>query len=285
MPNLGRKYSQKKEALSCARGLQRTQALMAPTATSRFFCGRSEICTMLLSEWSLDGLALASDGQHWRSVYGGSRVVLGTIRCHAAAYVALRLVLCALMCFLLGVEMTLHPPYDSDWLLSFGHWALIVQAAYFALALGLTVVAVYTQPPGIARTTPTLVRVVELLYGVALPASCVSFLIALLVTWSQASHCISRIDSATAAPEMEVLLTGTALALVSIDMCFTRQPYYASFHAITAAAFCWGYLVFSAVWEILGGQNRHGQTCEHTFCARNMRSTCLAWCRETEAAG
>ena len=35
---------------------------------------------MFASEWRADSQALASDGQYWRSVYGGARLVLGTIR-------------------------------------------------------------------------------------------------------------------------------------------------------------------------------------------------------------
>ena len=178
---------------------------MALLPAAARICGAAECSSLFASEWSFDGQALANDGQYWRSVFGGSRLVLGTVRCHAPVYFAMRLILLLLMLFLLGVESFYHP-FDSDWMLTFGHWTLVAQCAYFFLACMLTLVAVYTPSPGIARTTPTLVRLTELLYGVALPASAIAFFVALLVTWSQAPYCISRIDAASAAPEVEVWL-------------------------------------------------------------------------------
>ena len=60
-------------------------------AAPRRACGTSELCTMFASEWNIDAQALATDGQYWRSVYGGSRLVLGGLRCEPSLWVVFRL--------------------------------------------------------------------------------------------------------------------------------------------------------------------------------------------------
>ena len=214
---------------------------------------------MFASEWNIDAQALATDGQYWRSVYGGSRLVLGGLRCEPSLWVVFRLLAATCLGILFYLEEDLHP-FNQDWMRTFGHWTLIVQTAYFGLSAGLTTAAACSNAPGIARTTPTIVRITELCYGIVLPASLISFLIQLLIQFSQEKWCVSRIEIHIAHTGTECIYTAAALILVAIDTGFSRQPYYASFHALAGVFFSWGYLLYNVLWEVLGGRNLHGQT-------------------------
>jgi len=65
------------------------------------------------------------------------------------------------------------------------------------------------------------------------------------------------------------ILNGCALLCVMLDTAFSRQPYYASFHAIVGILFCWSWLVFSAVYEVLGGE-RHPAACRRAPTAYRL---------------
>ena len=224
---------------------------------SRWRCGASELCNLFASEWKLDASSLANDGQHWRSVFGGARLVLGTIRISPAAFVIMRFFLCLCMLTILIFETRLHP-MDQDWMLTFGHWTLIVQCLFFGLATGLSMVAACQGGGGISRTAPSAVRITEYLYGALIPGAWVAFGIA-VVNYSQRKHCISHLDALHAQPWMETVLSGSALFVVLLDTAFNRMPYYASFHGLTGLAYCWGYLLFNTLWQVLGGRNKYEQ--------------------------
>ena len=222
---------------------------------------------MLAAEWRADSQALASDGQYWRSVYGGARLVLGCIRVTPALFAVMRVVFLALSGCIFFLEITNSEGEGAYWFLYFHHWVLGLQVVYFALTAVLTVVAVCTAGSGgIARTTPFYVRITELAYGALVPASWVAFLLIWGVQYLQHSHCTSVVDKADYVEE--AALYGAALLLVLLDTGFNRQPYYASFHAIIGIIFLWGWLIFSFVWELLGGHDQWG----HSYIYR-----CLDW--------
>ena len=130
---------------------------------------------MVSSEWRTDTQALAADGQYWRSVYGGSRLVLGCIRLTPAFFAAFRLLLMVGSIVVLFMEVDRLPNgMDSWFFLYFHHWTMLLSVLYFVLATILTITAVCTAAPGIAPTTPFIVRVTELCYGMlyGLGATC-----------------------------------------------------------------------------------------------------------------
>jgi len=138
---------------------------------------------------------------------------------------------------------------------------------YFGLASCLTVVAVCTGGSGgIARSTPFLVRITELAYGALLPAAWISMLLCFAVEYAHRIHCVSRSD--TSSQIALAVLAGCGWLAVLLDTAFSRQPYYASFHSIVGMIFCWSWLIFSALYELLGGTDVYG----HSYIYR-----CLDW--------
>jgi hypothetical protein len=208
---------------------------------------------MFASEWRADSQALASDGQYWRSVFGGARLVLGTIRCTPGVFAAFRLMLTVLTGLVFFMEIAREQrPLDVHWFLYFHHWVNILQLFYFAMASTLTIISVCTAGSGgIARSTPFVVRLTELAYGAVLPASLVNALLCFAVEYVNQTHCVSRSDTTNQLHLAAIQIAG--LVLVVVDAGFSRQPYYASFHAIVGMIFCWSYLIFSALYELLGG--------------------------------
>ena len=207
---------------------------------------------MFSSEWKQDSESMVKDGQYWRSVFGGARLVLGFIRMTSAAFVILRIVLCICMFVILGLELRAHPS-NQDWMLTFGHWTLVLQCSYFVFGSLISLVAVCQDGAGFSHTTPTAVRLFEHMYGAIIPASWVAFGLA-IVQYAQAKYCISHVDLHHAQPWLATVLSGSALAAVVIDIGFNRSPYYSSFHGLSGIGFCWGYLLFNFLWQELGGE-------------------------------
>jgi len=159
-------------------------------------CGASELCMLFASEWRADSQALASDGQYWRSVYGGARLVLGTIRCTPGLFAAFRLMLTLTSGLILFLEISRSSPFNLYWFLAFHHWVNLLQCFYFFMATCLTIVAVCTGGSGgIARSTPFVVRITELAYGALLPAAWVSALVTFCVQFVHADTCVSHADT------------------------------------------------------------------------------------------
>ena len=206
---------------------------------------------MLGSEWRADSQALASDGQYWRSVYGGARLVLGTIRCTPRGFAALRLLLTMVTGLIFFMEASCNPVDTRSWLIYFNTWTILLQCIYFVLALSLTIIAVCTASSGIERSTPFAVRLTEFAYGALLPASWINSAVNYGVQYAHRDNCVPRTDSSD--QYALAVLSGCALTCVMLDACFNRQPYYASFHAVVGIIFCWGWLLFSIAFEGLGG--------------------------------
>ena len=152
---------------------------------------------MFLGEIELDRQQLATDGQHWRAVYGGARLVLGCMRCSPSTFVVFRLFLLVLTVGAFCFEAWLHP-MDVYWFLKFEHWTLLLMLIYFSFVSILTIGAACTRAPGIARTTPGLVRLTEIAYGALLPAAIVNFLVMFVVEYCYRAHCISAATTGTA---------------------------------------------------------------------------------------
>ena len=241
---------------------------MAASTSGFFTCGASELCTMFASEWRADSQALASDGQYWRSVYGGARLVLGTIRVTPGVFAALRLLLLVLSGLLFFLEVSRQEtPLSRYWFLYFHHWTLLLQCFYFLMASALTIVAVCTAGSGgIARSTPFVVRITEIAYAALYPSVWISALMIFCVNFAHRQYCNSRAD--TSDQMILAILMGAALFIVLVDAGFNRQPYYASFHAIIGMVFCWAFLIFSAVYQVLGGTDEYN----HQYIYR-----CLDW--------
>merc|ERR1719502_1479569 len=93
-----------------------------------FRCGQSELCSMFSAESRADSQALAADGQYWRSVYGGARLVLGTIRCTPGVFAAFRLLLTVFSAIIMFLEFGRDPEIGLDikWFLYFHHWVNIL---------------------------------------------------------------------------------------------------------------------------------------------------------------
>jgi hypothetical protein len=214
---------------------------------------------------------LALGGRRWRRAFGGSHRALDFIVCNMIVFCVFRLLLLLGSVFLLWQELTTKP-LDTDWLLVFEHWVLMLQCAYFALAMCATLAA-SCSPEGLrasaARSTPTVVRITELFYGALVPAAWVAFLVAFLVHWARADDCVSNIArNVSRYPVTDAMVTGAGLGIVLIDAAVNGQSYYASVHALWGALFCWAWLAFSVVWEAMGGFDRYG----HSYIYR-----CLDW--------
>jgi len=214
---------------------------------------------MISTETRFDFEALASDGQYWRQVYGGARLVWGCVRLSPTMFTALRLTMCGVSVATLVLETNEDPiGSDSSWWLTFEHWTQVLHLVYFGFASVLTVVATCSGG-GIARSTPFVVRVTELAYGALIPAAAVNFLIGFLVTYARRSSCIAIADTVTK-PKESVIYAGMSLGSILVDATFSRQPYYASFHAVAGLVWCLGWLLFSGLWEWAGGRNQYGNS-------------------------
>jgi len=168
---------------------------------------------------------------------------------------------------ILFLEVYRNPISDWGWFLYFHHWSMMLQLVYFCLASLLTVTAVCSAGSGgIARTTPFVVRITELLYGAIVPAVWISALVLFCIQYCQRRSCVPVTD--TSNPLTGAILGGFGLLIMFVDQGFNRQPYYASFHAIVGLLFCWAWLLFSAMYEMLGGRDMWG----HSYIYR-----CLDW--------
>jgi len=212
---------------------------------------------MCAGEWRTDAAALAGDGRNWRSVYGGARLFLGFVRIPSAAFVCIRLLL--LIAVLLCVAFECYrKPFDGYFFLYFDHWVLLIMLIYFIDVAMLTLISVCGGSGEIARGTPFVVRVAELCYGALIPAAWIHFAVALTIHWAHASVCISHADR-TAHPRDDLCVAAGMLMIVLADAAFSRQPYYASFHALTGLVFSWAWVVFAGLWQVAGGRNRLDQ--------------------------
>jgi len=230
--------------------------------------GSTELCSTIAYEWSADMAALTSDGQHWRSVFGGSRLV-GPIRLPPTAFLILRALLLGGVAAVFALDLihSLDEGYGYSYWLYFEHWTIILQLTYFGLATLLTFYSVCMSDPGaISRSAPFIVRVTELCYGALLPATILNFLANFLVIYA---HPVCTPLNDTSKFEAEsVSLAAALLGAQLLDLIFNRQPYYQSMSALTGLVFCWSYFLFAALFEILGGTDAFG----HGYVYR-----CLDW--------
>jgi len=120
----------------------------------------------------------------------------------------------------------------------------VLASLYFLLCAGLTLTAIYTT--GRPSTgSPLLVSLATIAYGALLPGAMVSALASGLVFYSYNSL-FSSINSSMVAGT-DFASTFGILALVLLDLCVNRQPYYATYHGLWGCLFCWGYIIFTIV--------------------------------------
>jgi len=224
------------------------------------WCGRFELASLFISEAAQDIDSVSADGRVWKQVYSGARLLAGTVRLPAGAFLLLRLLLTGATVALFVLEVR-DDHFDQWWLLTFEHWTILLQTLYFVLVSIVTVVAVLITSPTAtpARSTPILVRLAELAYGALLPAAAVNFGVSLIVQYFHRDTCVSVAD-VNAHPRDTAIYSGVNLATVLLDASFSRQPYYATSHALPGLFFCWGWLVFAGIWEAAGGRNEYGQS-------------------------
>lgn len=235
-------------------------------------CGlaSSELCTTFAYEFNADHSALASDGQHWRSVFGGARLVGPLGRCPPPIFLLFRALLFAATAAVCVLQLQHSDSVGYTYFLYFENWTMVAQMTYFGLATLLTLVGVcMTDSSGaVSRTTPFLVRVTELCYSVLLPATITNFLCSFGILYSH-PLCVSLVDSTQWVSSGKApALAGAMLAIVLLDMIFNRQPYYSSFHGLGGILFVWAYFIFATVFEFAGGTDAWG----HTYIYR-----CLDW--------
>jgi len=225
-----------------------------------WWCGRNELISLFISEAVQDVDSVTADGRAWKQVYSGARLLAGMVRLPAAGFLLLRLLLTGATAALFALEVK-DDSFDQWWLLTFEHWTMVLQLLYFILISIVTLVAVVITSPTAApaRSTPILVRLAELAYGALLPAVVVNFGVSLIVHYFHRDTCLSAAD-VDAHPRDGAIHSGVNLAIVVLDASFSRQPYYATFHAASGILFCWGWLLFAAVWEAAGGRNEYGQS-------------------------
>lgn len=233
----------------------------------KVFC-KSETLEICYYEWSADRAALASDGQYWRSVFGGARLVLGTVRCSPSIFLIFRICLTAATGTVFYYQLL--NPVQLTWhvLLYFDTWVCIVQGLYFLLATTLTGIATMTTG-GITRSTPFVIRLTELAYSVLIPSTLVLAISTFCVEYVHFKHCVPSIAQHNEKRVvLQCVLDTALLVIILLDATFNRQPYYASFNALIGTAFCYTYLGFTAAYQALGGTDVWG----HNYIYR-----CLDW--------
>ena len=247
-------------------GASKASKASSSTAVRHACSWFSEGWELLRYEWSADRASLASDGQHWRSVYGGSRLVRNVLRCSPGGFLVFRLLVLSGVTAIFGLQLHYHPPNNRYWLLYFDNWVSSICFLYFLLTTLLTMIATCTSN-GISRTTPAIVRLTEIAYGVLLPGTITNFLFSWCVTYAYRSHCIPAVVRSDQ-QKRDALMDGGMMGLFLLDTFVNRQPYYASFHALIGAVAIWGYLGFTAIYEAAGGVDEWG----HSYIYR-----CLDW--------
>ena len=221
---------------------------------------KAESLEIILYEFGADMSSLASDGQYWRSVFGGARIVLGTIRCSPNVFLTFRYLLLSATACCLYFQVTSSATVDYHVLLYFDVWIGIVMCLYFLLATVLSTIAVCTSGPP-SRRTPFVVRLTEILYGMLLPSVWVNVLNAFCVEVAHYRSCVPSIAQHADWRVYEQLgLDGALLVIFMLDATFNRQPYYASFHAVFGLCFCFFYLGFTGVYQALGGTDVWGHS-------------------------
>jgi len=238
-----------------------------PPKARCFGLGSTELCSTIAYEWDADFSALASDGQYWRSVFGGARLV-GEVRIPPVVFLIGRLLLlCATVSILFLQIVHVHDEGGYTFWLYFENWTSVLQCIYFGLASLHSFIAIGLSDPGvISRSTPFLVRITELAYGALLPATVLNFCCEFLVVYAHPT-CTSLADT-THWQTSGVVSAASMVIIQLLDLLFNRQPYYAQVSAMSGIAFCWAYFLFAGLFEVLGGTDRWG----HTYIYR-----CLDW--------
>jgi len=220
----------------------RLGSLLSPTrALAREWLGST-------FEFRQDFRDLALDGRHWRAQFGGSSgpgpKMGGYVCCGPMLYVLFRLTMFSSVAGIVAVEIA-KGRIDSYWFLYVEHLTLCVACIYFALAFLLTAFAVAAGGQE-ARSTPLLVLLCWVCYGVLLPASLACALMWLFVTQRNGQW----LASADQPESADILPTVGVFGLVYLDLWVNRQPYYGSFHGFCGIIFCWGYLIFNLLYVL-----------------------------------
>ena len=186
-------------------------------------CG--DVCDMAAFEYRADVKDLELDGRHWRELFGGATgggTKMGAyIICGPNAFVLFRifLAMCATGIFCWTLAHGFKTDTQGYWALYFTNWTVTISCAYFMLAAALTSYAVCTNGQE-SRSTPILVWLCWILYGMLVPSAQIAFLAYWLVIFDGTVYAVS------------IAATVGTLVIVLLDMWINRQPYYYSFHAV-----------------------------------------------------
>ncbi|KAL1504474.1 hypothetical protein AB1Y20_010879 [Prymnesium parvum] len=220
---------------------------MAKKVSQQRACPSNESLQLLAYEWKADRRDLVLDGRHWRELFGGSigdAPKLGAyICCGPSSFMIFRALAAITILAFLGLRLY----YAADgvsWLLYFNHWVLILASAYFTLAATLTFAAIYSWGYA-AQQTPLVVAIINIIYGVLLPAALVNALASGLVFYTYDKMFVDT--DTTLRSLTDLASTFGVLAMAWLDLILNRQPYYASYHALLGCVFCWGYILFTVI--------------------------------------